>query len=66
MNEEQLKIGDVVKLKSGGTLMTIREFYRDSETRTDKNRVWCDWNIDNEPYRENYYINELELIKNPK
>ena len=39
MAEEKFNIGDVVKLKSGGPDMTIKQYY-------DENSVRCIWFID--------------------
>lgn len=38
---EKIKAGDVVVLKSGGPLMTVKEVGRDS--MSDKTLVWCTW-----------------------
>jgi uncharacterized protein YodC (DUF2158 family) len=49
---EQLKPGDVVKLKSGGPLMTVKK-------REGDGRVWCEWFDGNQP--EGRYFDEVVL-----
>jgi len=48
--EEQLKVGDLVKLKSGGPLMTIQGYITVRGGRLIK----CAWFIDNEAKSENF------------
>lgn len=52
----KLKIGDVVRLKSGSVSMTVRR--EDSNTN---NLLWCDWYYEGEIRRENFFEDELEL-----
>jgi uncharacterized protein YodC (DUF2158 family) len=45
---DDLKVGDVVKLKSGGPVMTIQRL--GAGIAADKSQgAWCDWFVDNKP-----------------
>jgi uncharacterized protein YodC (DUF2158 family) len=41
MTTEQLKVGDTVKLKSGGPLMTVTAVGHDDTSRGPV--IWCSW-----------------------
>jgi uncharacterized protein YodC (DUF2158 family) len=48
----KFKTGDVVRLKSGGAWMTVKEYV--------ENKVTCCWNSENTPHQENYLEEMLE------
>ncbi|MCY4389218.1 MAG: DUF2158 domain-containing protein [Desulfurellaceae bacterium] len=52
-----MEIGDVVRLKSGGPLMTITSTHEDEEgIKT----AWCEWFKDDSPQARNFNIDSLE------
>ncbi|TJZ68375.1 YodC family protein [Chitiniphilus eburneus] len=56
--EHQFKSGDVVKLKSGGSSMTV-----ESINEEDRQYVTCVWHEGKKPYREVYLASTLEPYK---
>jgi uncharacterized protein YodC (DUF2158 family) len=59
---EALKIGDKVRLKSGGPVMTIGGIGINTARRTDLNYWRCDWfDRDHNPHTEHYHKDSLEL-----
>jgi uncharacterized protein YodC (DUF2158 family) len=51
-----LKIGDTVRLKSGGELMTVEGL-----DTTDQNFVHCVWHDNKKSVRDTYHKDTLEL-----
>jgi len=54
--EDQFKIGDLVKLKSGGPAMTVRELRADEE-------VLCEWFDKNVYSKEIFHQAQLRELK---
>jgi len=50
-----IKLGDVVKLKSGGPKMTVREITN--------NRAYCDWFDGTNSKKDNFPLTSLELAE---
>jgi len=60
---EELKPGDLVTLKSGGTLMTIEEI---SSVDPEKPYAVCSWFYQGEHKRENISVVALKKYSKPK
>jgi uncharacterized protein YodC (DUF2158 family) len=58
MSEQQLKVGDTVRLKSGGPLMTVTGVGHD---RNHKPMVWCSWFTDNKEDRGTFPVEAVEI-----
>lgn len=54
------KIGDTVRLKSGGPLMTVVYVGADGKT------IDCNWFVDDKPVRNSYPPEALEISKPPQ
>ena len=57
------KVGDVVRLKSGGPDMTVVKF---GSLRNNPNLgyVACDWFVGDKLHRDNFYYSTLEKVNN--
>jgi uncharacterized protein YodC (DUF2158 family) len=53
----KLKIGDVVKLKSGGSLMTVR-----CEDPSDKKMVISNWDLNGVIKEKSFFEDQLEIV----
>jgi uncharacterized protein YodC (DUF2158 family) len=56
--DTQLKVGDVVRLKSGGPDMTISRFESDGSTRT----AYCGWFVGKKLEGRTFPVHMLELV----
>lgn len=54
----QFKVGDVVKLRSGGPAMTVTSAGEDGLGRF---RIWCSWFVNNEEKQGNFPPDALQL-----
>ena len=52
---DQIKVGDVVQLKSGGPKMTVASI-------DEKGRAWCSWFVNGENHREVFRPESLEQV----
>ena len=52
---DQIKVGDVVQLKSGGPLMTVEI--------VDADRAFCTWFTNNEKRREPFQLAALQVAE---
>jgi uncharacterized protein YodC (DUF2158 family) len=63
MNEQEIKAGSVVQLKSGGPLMTVDAV----EDEYGVVKAWCDWFVqDKAPWKQErgaYPLSSLKLIE---
>lgn len=57
MNE--IKPGDVVRLKSGGPAMTVRELANDTSGQL---MVFCTWFVDNKPQHDAFPPHALKVL----
>lgn len=64
MSEQKLKKGDTVKLKSGGPVMTVREYDEDKYT-IEELMVNCDWFITGELKDGTFHEDQLEVASKP-
>jgi len=53
----KLKIGDVVKLKSGSSLMTVR-----CEDSSNKTKVICNWDLAGVIKEKSFFEDQLEIV----
>jgi uncharacterized protein YodC (DUF2158 family) len=56
----QIKLGDVVQLKSGGPRMTVAEV---GTTAGGVPSAWCDWFEGNKPLKSTFPIQSLERVE---
>jgi uncharacterized protein YodC (DUF2158 family) len=65
MSDEEIKVGSVVQLKSGGPLMTVSEVGEGYGGGAQK--AWCDWFVqDKAPWKKEqgvYPITSLKVIE---
>ena len=54
-DSNRFKIGDVVRLKSGGLVMTISNF-------DERGRPWCVWFVDDEKQWSYFQLESLALV----
>ena len=56
---DEINIGSVVELKSGGPLMTVGHIFENEGSSF----AICNWiNSDNRPYSETYAVASIELV----
>lgn len=56
-----IKIGDIVRLKSGGPCMTVQQF-KDKSINSDNNFVLCKWFDSNNISRQDWFeVNSLSV-----
>ena len=55
----KFKIGDVVKLKSGGSLMTVR-----CEDPSNNSKVRCNWDLNGLIKEESFFEDQLKIVDN--
>ncbi len=59
---EEIKAGDVVQLKSGGTKMTVESIEEYGENKVAK----CSWFVKTEYKSENIFVIALKKYENPQ
>jgi uncharacterized protein YodC (DUF2158 family) len=63
-DNKELKVGDVVVLKSGGPVMTVEEVGRTSASgRVDKTQVYCVWLDGSKKCSNQFHKDTLSLHK---
>lgn len=56
-----IKIGDIVRLKSGGPYMTVQQF-KDKSINSDNNFILCKWFDSNNISRQDWFeVNSLSV-----
>ena len=55
MPEKIFKVGDVVRLKSGGPAMTVQSVKAEG-------RLFCQWFVEGEPHSEYFHADSLERV----
>lgn len=58
---DKFRVGDVVKLKSGGIYMTVR-----CSDRNNAQKVYCDWYQKKKIETKAFYEDQLELVEYSK
>ena len=54
----EIKVGDVVRLKSGGPEMTVKNIGKG--TLDDQLLAWCDWFDGKKPMKDSFPLTSLE------
>lgn len=60
---DQIKVGDVVQLKSGGPIMTVTSVGQIYETSSEV-FAWCTWfKSSNEPETKNFPLPAIKIVE---
>jgi uncharacterized protein YodC (DUF2158 family) len=61
--QPKVKIGDVVKLKSGGPKMTVNNYDVVTGAYNEKEGIMCVWFEGNTPTRQIFHVDTLEVVE---